>query len=392
MMEDTVRCTVCGGTDVLPTVDIAKVPIYCNVLWPTRTQALDAASGHIALGFCEECGHFLNMSFDPTLTDYTANYENSLHFSPRFNEYAERLARRLIETYYLRGKDVIEIGCGKGDFLRLLCREGHNRGVGFDRSYEPDRESGQALEHVRFIQDFYGGAHAELPADFVVCRHVLEHIDQPTDFLRRLRGWLSGQTDPVLYFEVPNALFTIGGMGIWDLIYEHPSYFSRQSLAHAFEKSGFDVLEVGESFGGQYLYIEAMPTPLGQDVGSHPHGNGIEALKADAAAFASRYRAKVDDWSRHLESSRQTRTVIWGGGSKGVTFLNVLRDSMIDYVVDLNPHKHGKFVPGTGQMVVAPEQLIEYAPDRVLIMNELYREEIARSLQEMAIDTSISVV
>jgi SAM-dependent methyltransferase len=373
-------------------VDIERVPVYCNVLWSTRQEALDAECGHISLGFCEGCGHFFNSSFDSTKTDYTSNYDNSLHFSPRFNEYAQHLARRLIETYDLRDKDVIEIGCGKGDFLRLLCRKGDNRGVGFDRSYDPDREADQDAVVVRFIQDFYGSAYAHLPADFVCCRHVLEHIDRPTAFLRALRDWLGDRLDTVLYFEVPNALFTIRAMGIWDLIYEHPSYFSSQSLTYAFVNSGFDVLNVVESFGGQYLSVEARPASREHTSAGDLDEAGVRRMTMDAAAFKSRYQAKVEEWRKKLSASRPLRRVVWGGGSKGVTFLNVLRGAPIDYIVDLNPYKQGKYVPGTGQLVIPPEQLVKYAPDEVIVMNELYREEITRSMQEMGVEAKISGV
>ena len=70
--------------------------------------------------------------------EYTQSYENSLHFSPGFQKFAADLADRLITRYNLRGKDVIDIGCGKGDFLKLICARGGNRGVGFDPSYVPD--------------------------------------------------------------------------------------------------------------------------------------------------------------------------------------------------------------------------------------------------------------
>lgn len=385
------ECVVCGSDSLRPVLDVHAVPIYCNVLWPTREQARAAAKGDICLTFCPDCGHFFNAAFDPRQIDYTASYDNSLHFSPRFNEYARELAERLVRTYDLHEKDIIEIGCGKGDFLALLCEHGQNRGVGFDRSYEPDRSGEESRVDIRFVQDFYGEPYASYPADFVCCQHVLEHIEQPVEFLRDLRKCLGDRTDTVVYFEVPDALFTIRSMGIWDLIYEHCSYFTRRSLARAFELAGFEVLALGESFGGQYLYIEARPGIVAA-APRFDDGLDMQAVSRDVAAFDAKYREKVAEWRQRLTTG-EPGNVIWGAGSKGVTFLNVLGESGgADFAVDLNPHKHGKYLPGTGQEVISPEALPGYAPRRVIIMNPLYSDEIEEALRELSVDAETACV
>ena len=373
-------------------LEIRQVPIYCNLLWPSHKEALNALTGDITLAFCKQCGHFFNQTFDPSQTEYTANYENSLHFSPRFNEYAESLAERLIDTYHLYSKDIIEIGCGKGDFLKLLCDKGQNRGVGFDRSYEPNRSSEPSRINIKFIRDFYNESHAYEPMDFLCCRHVLEHIERPADFLRNLRSWIGQRKDTVLYFEVPDALFTIKSLGIWDLIYEHCSYFSRRSLIRAFEQSGFEVLALGDSFGGQYLYVEAKPAEVSRPR-MFEHNLSIDELATYVADFNNRYQEKLKEWRDTLAFNKQRKVVVWGGGSKGVTFLNVMREYCeVEYIVDLNPYKQGKFVPGTGQMVISVEKLAEYAPDLIVIMNQLYRDEIVRSLEDLNVNAEVICV
>ena len=391
-LGESERCSVCGSTTIRSVLAISNVPVYCNVLWPSRAEALEAPVGDIELSFCSGCGHLYNAAFDPGQTDYTENYDNSLHFSPRFNEYAEGLAQRLVDTYDLRDKDIIEIGCGKGDFLRLLCDKGGNRGVGFDRSYEPDRAEQELSGNVEFVRDFYSGSHAHLPVDFICCRHVLEHIDKPTDFLRDLRGWIGERTDTVLYFEVPDGMFTVHSLGIWDLIYEHCSYFTRRSLVKAFELAGFEILALGESFGGQYLHVEARPAGLSTSSGFGA-GLAMEELERSVAAFDANYRSKVAFWREKLAGARDGALVVWGAGSKGVTFLNVLdKRGVIEYIVDLNPHKQGRFVPGTGQRVVAPESLRGHRPSKILVMNSIYLEEIKGAIDGMGLDAAVECV
>src|SRR6266850_2309832 len=133
------ECPVCARATLEPFFEGGEVPVYCNVLWPTRAAALSCPKGNIHLAFCRGCGFIANLAFDPQYLAYDQSYENSLHFSPQFQEYAQTLADHLISRYELKGKSVVEIGCGKGEFLALLCSLGHNRGVGFDPTYVDGR-------------------------------------------------------------------------------------------------------------------------------------------------------------------------------------------------------------------------------------------------------------
>jgi 2-polyprenyl-3-methyl-5-hydroxy-6-metoxy-1,4-benzoquinol methylase len=134
---------------------MSSIPVHCNILLATRDEAVNSPRGDMKLGFCRDCGHLYNYAFNPKLMVYTQAYENSLHFSPRFQQFAEALATDLIERYNVRGKTVIDIGCGKGDFLKLMCDLGENRGYGFDTSYEPEIMANTNHERFEVIQDFY---------------------------------------------------------------------------------------------------------------------------------------------------------------------------------------------------------------------------------------------
>ena len=136
---------------------------------------------------------------------------------------------------------VIEVGCGKGDFLRQLCKEGRNRGIGFDPTYVgPETIEGGA---VQFVRDFYDSQQTQYAPDFVCCRHVIEHVQSPLEMLRAVRQAIGDRLNSTVFFETPALPWTLNSLAFWDLFYEHCSYFTAESLAWAFEQTGFHVLE-----------------------------------------------------------------------------------------------------------------------------------------------------
>jgi SAM-dependent methyltransferase len=374
-------------------VEIERVPVFCNVQWPTRAEAAAATRGDIRVVFCDACGMIWNTAFEPGLVEYEAAYENSLHYSDVFRRYAAQLAARLVERYDVRDRDIVDIGSGNGDFLTLLCELGGNRGVGFDPSYRgPDLVTAGAGT-VRFVRDLYSGAHAETPADLVCCRHVLEHLVDPAELLATLRRSLATRPGAVLYLEVPAAEYVLEHLSGWDVIYEHCSLFSAPALRRLFTRAGFAIRDVGFSYGGQYLWVEAAPGEAQGAVGGAPES--VEDLARLAGDFELRFRWLLHD-SRALldELAARGPLAVWGAGSKGVTFLNLVasaRNGGSVVVVDVNPRKQGKHVAGRGDRILAPHELPEAAPATVLVTNPLYRREVERTLADLRLQAPVVV-
>ncbi len=383
------KCPACGAGEPAAFWHAEGLPVFCNVLSDTEAEAQQIPRGDLSLAFCNRCGLIFNTAFDPHRLDYTGQYENSLHFSQVFEDYANSLANRLIETYKLRNTNVVEIACGSGNFLRALCQLGNNRGVGFDPSLRNRPADADSEGPVRFVRDHYGEQHAVRDVGLICCRHALEHIADPLAFLRMIRRNIA-DSDTVVYFEVPNALYTLRRMGIWDLIYEHCSYFVAPALRYVFEAAGFEVIRLAEEFDGQFLGLDARP------------GRKSDAPTADSAAlgrvaedvrmFSDGYRRKVAEWKQCLARLNEAgqRAVVWGAGSKGVTFLNVLKPGpQIGYVVDVNPHKRGKYVAGTAQRIIAPQSLTDIQPNTIIVMNEIYLDEIAAAVRALGLQAEI---
>jgi hypothetical protein len=348
------------------------------VLLSNPEAARSYPCGRIALGFCQKCGFIANLAFQPELTRYDGVYEASQAFSHTFNAFHTQLARRLINDYDLRGKTSLEIGCGEGDFLSLLCDLGSNKGIGFDPSFVPSRLRAPLHPNTEILADFYSDRYSGLHADFVCCKMTLEHIPAPAQFLRGIRAAATRNPQAVVFFQIPNAARTLEDAAFWDVYYEHCSYFTPAALVHLFECSGFEVLAVQTEYEGQYLSVAAKPSPLPPKCSSPGVGQEPAAL---VNTFAQRVNASVDGWNNRLRALRNQKVVLWGGGSKAVGFLSSLQNpDQIKIAVDINPFRQQKYLPPFGQRVAAPAVLASYNPDAVIVMNPIYKEEIRREL------------
>ncbi|MEM6319837.1 MAG: class I SAM-dependent methyltransferase [Bacteroidota bacterium] len=353
---------------------------------PTRTDALKVAKGKMDLWTCQHCSHLFNIAFDEKLMDYKGNYENALHFSPKFQTYATNLIQRLVENYQLKGKHIVEIGCGDGQFLKQICQLGNNRGVGFDPSCTPSVDPHQQV--VLFNRSFFE-VKLEFSIDFICCRHVLEHVSNPITFLTTLHATLKKQSKSCyLYFEVPNADYMLEEQAYFDLIYEHFTYFTTQSLRYLFEKTGFIVQKVTTNFGGQFLGIE-VAVPSSKNSQNAPKVTFPKSTSRND--FTNTFHEKIHNCKQQISQLTDAgkNILLWGAGSKGITLLNILQTEAIAQVIDINPRKHHHYVPGTGQKIISPTTLKTYSPDIIIVMNAIYNEEIQQFLTQNEISARI---
>jgi SAM-dependent methyltransferase len=376
------QCAACGGTELSGFYAVRRIPVHSCLLVATREAALAFPRRDLELAFCERCGFIQNRRFDPNVHDYSPDYEETQAFSPRFRRFLDELCDDQIRKYALEGKIALEIGCGKGEFLVNLCERGGCHGIGIDPGYRPERTSSPAAERLTFIQDFYGPNYAHLQADYVCCRHTLEHIPDVLDFMRLVRRSIGDRPQVTVFFELPDMERVLVEQAFWDIYYEHCSYFTMGSLARLFRRTGFDILELWKAYDGQYLMLEARPV-AGPTEARLREEDDLERTRRQVAAFQAGIEAQLAGLRAEVEGWRRAgRTVaVWGSGSKAVSYLTTLAlGEEIAAVVDINPHKHGRFLAGTGHEIVGPEALPRLRPDVVMVMNAIYVDEIRADL------------
>ena len=392
-MPEIKTCPNCLKGDMSVFYQVPRVPVHSVLLMPTREIAVNFPKGDIALGHCSHCGFIANTVFDPTVHNYSAQYEETQGFSGTFQAFHRRLAEEMIEKYDLHGKKMIEIGCGKGEFLSLLCEMGNNSGVGFDPAFVSERNPSAGDTKVEFVADFYWEKYAHVQGDFVCCKMTLEHIPDTANFVRTVRRSVGDRYDTVVFFQVPDMSRVLRDLAFWDIYYEHCSYFSAESLSLLFQRAGI------RRDGCLDRLRRSIPDDYGQAVAHHcifgTPSRIRRRMNKDIQFFTEHQAARMASWRSKLEETRSSgkRAVVWGSGSKGVAFLTALNlhtpDCEIEYVVDINPFREGKYMAGTGQEIVSPAFLKRYKPDLAIAMNPIYQPEIKADLEKMGLSTEV---
>jgi Methyltransferase domain/C-methyltransferase C-terminal domain len=375
---------------------VKNEPFYCCEGQPTNSvilckspeEATSLNHGNITLVHCNGCGFIFNSSYDPQLCIYDQKYEEPQTYSGVFNSFNHALASHLIDTYRLRNKAILEIGSGKGDFLNLVCRMENNRGIGYDPSYVPDRSQSAASENVIFYTDFFPEQYDEIQPDCIICKMTLEHIPDVHHFLGRVRKAIVPPNKPIVFFQVPDSKSILKESRFWDIYYEHCSYFTMESLDNLFHQCGFQVVSIVSGYDHQYLMVEALPIDTSTNARTQHTHHSAQLV----ASFTTTAKRNVKRWQELFEEyhAKNKKVALWGGGSKAVAFLSTLgQPSAVHWVVDINPHKQGSYIPGNGCPVVAPEELVSMQPDIILVMNPIYMEEIKKDLRGLHLDCTL---
>jgi SAM-dependent methyltransferase len=333
-----------------------------NKLHNSLKSALKEKKANTTLYRCKDCGFLFNASFNPKNTKYSSKYDNSQEHSPYFLGYLKKIAERLTKKYNLKNKSVVEVGCGKGYFLKLLYDYGVNDIRGFDPSYI----NFNPLIDKLVVKEYFNIKNIKRKVDFIICRHVLEHVPDPREFISSIAKCL--KDDGIMYFEFPSLEWIIKNKVFFDFFYEHCNYFTKSSIIALFDQFGFKNVKFNYGLRGQYFQLEISRSPKKR----------YNFRSMNLSQLSQNINKKIEDYRKVIDDLNNF--VIWGAGAKGVTFLNRLSINRhkCRYVIDINPNKQNKFIPITGQRIVSPRIFEKENIKNVIIMNQVYEKEIKR--------------
>jgi hypothetical protein len=370
---------------------LGKVPILQNKVYANEKSAKAAPCGSLDIRTDPMSGFAVNADYEEQLVLYDREYDNSVP-SNAFYKYYDEIADYLEAHYDLTKSIIIDVGCGKGTLLsRMAGRFGFVRGLGIDPAYDGPQTVCDG--RVGFIKEYFDAQHVRETPALVLCRHTLEHISSPIEFLKRVFLSLHKEKNVPVFIEVPDLSWIIKNNAFWDFCYEHVNYFTKESLERCIEKTGAWVTKTSSAFGGQYLWAEAIINP--NSVPLSTSGRPSEVVAGPEGLGVKRYEATLDHkrLTKHIEVvirkvkdlCGQKKIVIWGMATKGVMYSLYLfnNELPIAHCVDINTRKQGKYCPLSGYEIISPNNLGTDQEYAVICMNPNYVSEIKEECRRL---------
>ena len=376
-LKSSHRCPGCGWTKVSKGWTVSSLPVVMNYRFRTPREAIRVARRDVSLVECGRCGLIFNATFDPSVIPYDDRYENRQCYSESFMRHLEERSEAVHAALRLptRTGRVLEVGCGKGDFLKMVCKKTGRSGIGYDTSYEGPSKA--LLGAVEFHTRYVSSADIKEPLSAILCRHVVEHIGSIGDFLGELARMARAGGDPLVFLETPDFGWIAEQGAFWDVFYEHCNYFSRAALRDLCDRAGFTVIRHNAVFGRQYQWIEMR---LRRRQKTPTYKRKSSSLLLTFARCQQRQQSRLQ--KSVAEQAGPGGWGIWGAGAKGVALCHALKTPPPRAVIDSNPAKQGSFIPGTSIPVIKPGDPAIRKLDLVLIANPNYEREITSTLRQ----------
>ncbi len=358
------HCIVCGAP-LLPE------PIYrCKGL-PAAAQNLPTKENvdkdkpiDLDLRQCGGCG-LVQFDCDPVpyYKDSTRAGERSRTLTPVCQEQF----RYFVEKWNLQGKKILEIGAGKGGFLKTLEEMGYQvqaRGIEYNEEFVRIAREQEGVEVQQGDPESISTSIDGAPYDAFYSFAYPARLLDPNAMLQL--AWKNLKTDGLGLIRVPSMEHLLKPGGFYDLTVDHVAYFDKDTLRFWLQRNGFDVLEQGE-VGQVYIYA------IVKKRGALPLNEiwaDVDPLREQAASYI---RDVVKD-GRKL--------AVWCAGHFAFTLLSMagIRQE-VSYIIDNAPFKQGCFAPGSHIPIVAPSHFREEPVDEILILGPIYVEEIVNEIR-----------
>jgi hypothetical protein len=305
-----------------------------------------------------------NDAFDQKKIRYSKNYNNEQSFSSVFQKHLIDVFK-IIKFNFKKKDKIIEIGCGKGTFFKIL-EKNYKYIRGFDTSYEGKNK--KIIKRYVTKQDV-------INEKLIILRHTLEHIPNPYDFLNFLKE--ISINDPYILIEVPDFEWIKSKQTFFDITYEHVNYFSMKTFENLFSKKLFFKKKV---FGKQYLLVIAKLKNLNKNFKKKTKYKNLSINKV--FPNLSKQIMNFNNINQNI--------FVWGAATKGLMFLIYLKKinpqifKNVKFAVDIDKNKHNKYLQIVDIKIVSPEKLLKIIKngDTIIVANSNYLHEVRKYVEK----------
>lgn len=387
------KCRHCDSELKLPLIDLGSAP-PSNAYLTAETLKAPEKWFPLRVLVCEQCWLVQTEDFAQANELFDAEYAYFSSFSSSWLAHSERYVSDMIDRFKLNADShVVEVAANDGYLLQYVKA----RGIPCT-GFEPTASTAAAAraKGIPIVEDFFGVRLAEQSvtqgkqADLTAANNVLAHVPDINDFVSGFARLL--RPHGVATFEFPHLLRLIEENQFDTIYHEHFSYLSLTAADRIFANNGLTIFDVEEhSTHGGSLRIFAQRT----DTGKHPRSTKVEALlKKEVCAGITTVpyytglqpkieKVKDDFLDFLLEAKRQRKSVAaYGAAAKGNTLMNYagIRPDLISFVVDRNPAKQGKFMPGSRIPIVSEDRIQGVKPDYLVILPWNLKAEVIDQL------------
>jgi SAM-dependent methyltransferase len=391
------NCRGCGTPLALPLIDLGTSPPSNAYL---RAEQLEQSEQWVPLKVqvCQEC--WLVQTEDYTSADslFDADYAYFSSYSTTWLAHAECYVKEMVERFGLTAYSrVVEIAANDGYLLQYVVQRGIAcLGVEPTRSTaQAAREKGLEIREVFFGRDSAAQLVADgWSADLMAANNVLAHVPDINDFLGGFATLL--KPTGVATFEFPHLLTLMEDHQFDTLYHEHYSYLSLTAVQRLCERNGLHVFDVSElpTHGGSLRVfvqradgVQRPRLPAVQYVLDVELAAGMQTAQYYSTLAPAAERIKHDLLRFLLQAKAEDKRVVaYGAAAKGNTLLNYagVKPDLLAWVADANPHKQGKFLPGSRIPVVSPERIAIEKPDYLLVLPWNLLSEVSQQQAQIA--------
>jgi len=355
------RCRVCGrALFEEPLLQYANMPRVAQ-FFPDRSTVGADTGLDLGVFQCAGCG-LVQLRTEPV--PYYKQVVRAAGLSEEMRAFRAKQFGRFVEKFSLAGRKVIEIGCGRGEYLSIMRDAGTDA---FGVEYAPASVAACAQAGLKVSEAFVETPETVLPNapfDAFMILNFLEHLPDPGATLRGIHANLA--PGGVGLVEVPNFDMILREQLFAEFTSDHLFYFTADTLTTTLSLNGFDVVECTEEWHDYVLSATVR-----------------KRERLDLSAFHAHHARLRDDVHAWVRRFTPGKVAVWGAGHQALALLSLLGlEQSIRYVVDSAPFKQGKFTPATHLPIVAPSTLESDPVEAVLIMAAAYSDEVARQVRE----------